>query len=631
MKSHSIACICNQDGIVNEWLDYPTDFSHNKVGIKWDSLFNDADNCKRLFRTIKKEKHISNYECNVFISAKKKEKYFLTAIMCNVDILITGSIVPNEYMDVNSKHLYSFFEHCKRKIELENTSNAIISMKKDESVYEQLMLLNNELVNTKRELYKTNYELMNERERFRRISEIISDFAYSFVYYPDKTFTLEWATQAFIRITGYDKTMLKSIDDLDNLIHPEDKRKLENRINLLKKGLSDIKEYRIITKMGDIRWIRDFRQAILDEKTGEIAKIIGGAQDITKQKLAEISNQRYLEELIELNATKDKFFSILAHDLRNPFNSLIGLTDILITDNSLSEESRDNIYLALKNASQSGYYLLNNLLKWSQMQTGRIDYKPSKFLFSELVDNNLTLFKTELAKKNITVCKNIPKQTYLYADYNMIDTVIRNLLSNAIKFTGTNGKININVQDFCTQNQIDKIQISIEDTGVGISDENIKKLFDISKKLTTEGTNQEKGSGLGLVLCKEFIEKNQGRIWVESVLGKGSSFKFILPKINQQNNSVSAKIEPDCLDKLQEEYCKLSGDIKTRLQKSFIHAKRSSSITDIDKFSVNVLTICKNYNLSYLTNFISDFQADVKMLKIKKIKERMGVFDSILQ
>jgi signal transduction histidine kinase len=167
---------------------------------------------------------------------------------------------------------------------------------------------------------------------------------------------------------------------------------------------------------------------------------------------------------------------------------------------------------------------LENLLQWSRIQSNNIEYQPQNLKIVEIVSNSVSVFFLHANKKNITIQLYIDSRFYIFADYNMITTVVRNLISNAIKFTYRNGKIIISAK-----RENDFIEISIADSGIGIRFENIKKLFQIDQKFKTDGTAGEEGTGLGLILCKEFIEKNRGKIWAESVFGKGSTIKFTLP------------------------------------------------------------------------------------------------------
>jgi signal transduction histidine kinase len=230
------------------------------------------------------------------------------------------------------------------------------------------------------------------------------------------------------------------------------------------------------------------------------------------------------EQLKQALAAKDKFFSIIAHDLGNVFNASLGASNMLEDQDGVLEECEaQEMLLLLQNSLNQGYNLLRNLLEWSRSQTGRIQITPATLKLKAVVDQNITLLDNNAKAKNIHLSSSIG-DTSVVADENMLDTVIRNLLVNALKFTPVNGSVTISAQ-----RQNNWVEISISDTGVGIKPEDIDKLFQIDVCHTTRGTAQEEGTGLGLLLCKEFVEKNGGTLGVESKLGSGSRFYLNLP------------------------------------------------------------------------------------------------------
>ncbi|MFP4369268.1 MAG: ATP-binding protein [Candidatus Kapaibacterium sp.] len=236
--------------------------------------------------------------------------------------------------------------------------------------------------------------------------------------------------------------------------------------------------------------------------------------------------KEYGDNLQTLNDTKDRFFSIIAHDLKNPLGAFINIAEVLKNDyKDFSHEEMDDFLDELHTSSKRLYELLNNLLIWSRSQTGRIEYRPENVNVYNITANVLDVLKMNIKTKKIDIENKLPEDAYAYADPNMISTVMRNLISNAVKFTGEGGKVIIGQ----TQKNGNKLGLCVQDTGVGISEEDLAKLFRLDKTHTTDGTNQEKGTGLGLILCKEFIEKHDGEIKVESTPGKGSSFCFELP------------------------------------------------------------------------------------------------------
>lgn len=254
-----------------------------------------------------------------------------------------------------------------------------------------------------------------------------------------------------------------------------------------------------------------------------VASIHSSNQLILKQK--EKLEEQY-HSLNELNATKDKFFSIIAHDLKNPLGAFKHSTEILYKEFDYLENDEIRLYIEeLFKSSNQVLELLENLLTWSRSQRGKIPYSPVEVPLNFIINNNIDLLKMNADKKHIKLVNDLNEEVFVYADINMISTILRNLISNAIKFTRENGTIKIYGQKY----DHNYFQITVEDNGVGINPENIDKLFRIDSHYTTVGTTNEQGTGLGLIICKEFIEKHNGKIWVESQLGIGTKFHFTLP------------------------------------------------------------------------------------------------------
>ncbi len=251
---------------------------------------------------------------------------------------------------------------------------------------------------------------------------------------------------------------------------------------------------------------------------GECSYLLAVARDVTKRTLSE-------KALKEALITKDKFFSIIAHDLRNPFGSLKTLSECLQMDDSLTNEEVKEFAEIIHTSASQGYDLLENLLEWSRSQRGVIEWQPSEFDLIEIIDSNIRLAQANLRKKEIHLDFKAYSSSYVFADKYMIDTVFRNILANAIKFTFPKGNISIEITE-----EPSYYSISVKDDGKGISEENQKDLFSIDNKYSSKGTAMETGTGLGLILCKEFIDTNSGEIWIESEADKGSCFTFTIPK-----------------------------------------------------------------------------------------------------
>ncbi|MCK9211773.1 MAG: PAS domain S-box protein [Ignavibacteriaceae bacterium] len=232
-------------------------------------------------------------------------------------------------------------------------------------------------------------------------------------------------------------------------------------------------------------------------------------------------------QLKELNASKDKLFSIIAHDLRSPFHALLGLSELLATEiDDFSKEEIQKFSREMNTSLNNQYKLLENLLEWSRLQTGRMQYAPEKINLLEKVNDVIALLAGNAFKKNIIVANLVLPTAFLWADANMLQSILQNLLANAIKFTRSGGQIQV----LARKAEDEMMKIFIKDTGVGISEENLLKIFRTDSTATTTGTENEKGTGLGLLLCKEMIERHGGTISVESDLEKGTTFSFTLPR-----------------------------------------------------------------------------------------------------
>lgn len=232
-----------------------------------------------------------------------------------------------------------------------------------------------------------------------------------------------------------------------------------------------------------------------------------------------------------MNATKDKLFSIIAHDLRSPFTSLIGLSDFIVEDiEELSREEIKSFASMIRNSAQNVFNLLENLLQWSRFQTGRMDFEPTIQSLKIVAEQAITILEGKMLKKNINIENELEKDIYVYADDNMINSIVQNLLSNALKFTNNDGiiKLETGIED-------NMASLYVTDNGVGMPQDVVDKLFRIDTHHTSLGTEKEVGSGLGLVLCKELVNKNGGEIYVESEKGKGSTFKITLPLADKKD------------------------------------------------------------------------------------------------
>ncbi len=304
-------------------------------------------------------------------------------------------------------------------------------------------------------------------------------------------------------------------------VHPDDFNLcLETYINAFDRREAFLMEYRMKNKLGEYCWIRDFGRPFYD-LDNSFAGYIGSCYDISENRNNEL-------KLMELNATKDKFFSIMAHDLRSPFNAVMGFGNLLAE--KIQQKDYDGIEeyaRIIQNSSERAMGLLTNLMEWSRLQTGRKEFSPENIEITALINEVAVLANDAAQQKQINISKIFPQNTPAFADKAMMSTILRNLISNAIKFSNRGGEIVVSVEKKQTE-----WLISVSDNGVGINIDTVPKLFRIDESLSTTGTQDEKGTGLGLILCKEFVEKHGGKIWVESEVGIGSSFYFTIPENN---------------------------------------------------------------------------------------------------
>ncbi len=317
-------------------------------------------------------------------------------------------------------------------------------------------------------------------------------------------------------------------------IHPEDlNRFMETYTTAFNLRKSFEIEFRIKHNDGKYRWIIS-KGVPRFQTDGRFAGYIGSCTDISDQKAIEETVKKFNEELKVLNSNKDKFFSIIAHDLKSPLSGLLGFTEILVDEYDDLQDAEIKEFIGHSHQGAKNINaLLENLLEWSRIQIGQIAYEPEQVDVELVAEDVYRLFHQNARNKKIRLEKSVAPELQALADKNMLKTILRNLVSNGIKFTKEGGTITVSAEE-----KDNFINITVQDSGVGISEENINKLFKIDSNHTTQGTNKERGTGLGLILCKELVEMNGGKIWVESEIGKGTKFIFTLPKANNENSAV---------------------------------------------------------------------------------------------
>ncbi|HPN37449.1 MAG TPA: PAS domain S-box protein [Melioribacteraceae bacterium] len=365
-------------------------------------------------------------------------------------------------------------------------------------------------------------------ERYRSITENINEFIW-LAERIESGLEVVLYTDAILKITGYSpNNFLKDKKLWYKIIHPND---LPFFISSLKKfyknniKFSDEFEYRIINKNGDIFWIKN-KISLIRDKQGEINKLFGLVSDITLTKKSEEELKSYAESLKTLNETKDRFLSIISHDLRTPFSSILGFTDILLNNREIPKEKLYEYISFIHDSSSNMLNLVNSLLDWTRIQTGRVNFSPERINARSLINKSVQTSTGVALQKGIEIYINIDNDININADENLMFQVFNNLLSNSVKFCKKGDKIEIGAVKKINDNLV---EFWVKDTGVGIKKEDQDKLFKIETKFTLQGTSGEKGSGLGLSLVSDIIKKHGGNIWVESDYGKGTKFIFTCP------------------------------------------------------------------------------------------------------
>jgi len=340
---------------------------------------------------------------------------------------------------------------------------------------------------------------------------------------------VEFISSGINKVAGYSQMEFISEPTFwHKIIHPDDQTFVRENISVLlsdKNKFSGEFNYRIIKKDGSTTWISNKIKIVRDAK-GAAVKVYGSASDVTIREQESIKLKSEISELRTKNETKDKFISIISHDLRSPFTSILGFTELIATDTTLTKEEIIEYVSNIRDASQNTLNLVNSLLDWTRLQTGRIEITPKVVNANYLVKKTVVTLSGSAYQKGLTLTSKVDDSVYINADENILTQVFNNLVSNSIKFTPKGGSINIEAKKIEAQQ---KIQFVVSDTGVGVDPKDIPKLFLVDKKFTTLGTDGEKGTGLGLSLVKEIIEKHNGEIFVKSELGKGTEFVFTIP------------------------------------------------------------------------------------------------------
>lgn len=378
----------------------------------------------------------------------------------------------------------------------------------------------------------------------------------------------------------------------------------------------------IHTKKGVLRWIRINSVPVSGGNGFPPKAVVTSFSDITYLKNTE-------NKLREINAIKDKLFSIVAHDLKSPYNAQMGFLELLMdeTINYPPEERRHFVQMLYESARQS-FALLDNLLLWSRTQTGKIPFQPKEISINELVDNSIKFFGLSASVKNISIKSCLGgNDLKVRADFEMTNTVLRNLMANAIKFTPAGGTIKI----LCKAVDNEQLKISVKDTGVGIPKELQGKLFKSNDIHSTPGTENEKGTGLGLIICKEFVERNGGKIGVKSTEGKGTTFFFTL-----KNASITQKCEGTCMKNLGELYAEIMKNPLARkhftsdLAGKFHQGYKTFDPNALHEFSKMLREMVNHFQLKPLRHFADNFNYDCLLRDQNQVNICFSEFEKLM-
>ncbi len=368
---------------------------------------------------------------------------------------------------------------------------------------------------------KAEDELRKSRERLNEAQSIAGIGSFEW----DTNNNSIRCSKEMLQIFGIDENEENLVEKIFERVHPDDKELYTNALNNdLIKAESTPFEYKIVLPDGSIKTL--FANGKFEKDSdGKIIVGLGTVLDITNRKKIEEEIKEKNTELQRVNSEKDKFFSIIAHDLRSPFNGILGITELMVTSmDSFTVKELHDIALTLNTSAKNLYRLLNNLLEWSKMQSGMIEFTPAIFSLNEMINDTLRLFSETAKQKDISLKADTTEDITIKGDKYMIDTIIRNLVSNAIKFTNSGGEVKLSARKYEGYTQI-----CVNDNGIGMSKNLQIDLFKPDKNIKRYGTGKELGTGLGLLLCKEFVDLHGGSMKITSEENKGSEFCFTLP------------------------------------------------------------------------------------------------------
>jgi len=392
----------------------------------------------------------------------------------------------------------------------------------------------NKVLSIVRDITANKHSVQALKESETKFKEIINQINDGITVFDEQGTIIVWnkGAEKITGIKAIDATN-KNIVDVQYQMAPsvlKDQAQIANSI----KNITSLQSPNVFNRIIDYEIlidsenIKNIQNVVFPIELNDFNLFCNVFRDITEVK-------QYEKQLIKLNSDKDRFMAILAHDLKSPFNGLIGLSGLLVKNiQKFDTDKIENVANVIHQTAIQTYNLLEELLLWTRAQSGKLPFNPQRLNFKNICNDIVDNLRLQAESKNIIINNLNSNELEILADMNMFKAILRNLVSNAIKFTNIGGTI-----DICTEKNHKNATITVSDNGIGIHPETLIKLFDISYIITTEGTANEKGTGLGLLLCKEFVEKHKGKIWVDSKYGESSKFKFTMPLYDQNLNNLN--------------------------------------------------------------------------------------------
>lgn len=524
-----------KDGRVFERYSVPLIMEDSSIGRVWS--FHDITKRKQaedlLHLSEEKYRHlIDNMQEGVYITDDNGVILFANNALARIH----GCKSPDELVN---KNFIDFIEQSEKKVILENFKNELKSGNSIREIEVPIVRMNGSIANvlirpfiirngdgteTASGIVRDITDRKRSEEKLVKLYSAVEQIVDTIVI-TNRSGIIEYVNPAFEKLTGYsvEETVGKTLSIIKSGL--KDQKFYEELWKTILSGKVFKTEFVNRKKDGELYYEEKTISPIFD-KNKNITHFVGTGVDITERKKTEFTIQEQYTQLKELNSSKDKFFSIIAHDLKSPFSGFMNLTEIMAVESkdfSISEFAE--LSKSLNESAVNLFKLLENLLEWASIKQGVMSFDLKPLNLSSVVSANILTIAERAAQKGIILYNQVDESLAVLADEKMINTVFRNLLSNAVKFTRRGDTVKVNAKSGGN----DFIEIMVSDTGVGIPVKDLIRLFKIDEKVSSVGTDNELSTGLGLLLCREFLEKQGGRIWVESEVGKGSIFHFTLP------------------------------------------------------------------------------------------------------